>query len=156
MSGRLASCSTPRRSRSSCAYSTTPDLAAGRRGLLRSLASGMALSPSTIWDPPSSRLADHLDEYRLDGEHFIDVVNNRSAKSGQDQSSSQTSSARGRWGGRGPTRRAPCPAGITPCFARYSGSNFSLVGKKQEPELFFVSRPSGLIFDRPATGDRPV
>jgi hypothetical protein len=84
MSGRLASCSTPRRSRGSCAYSTTPDLAAGRRGLLRSLASGMALSPSTIWVPPSSRLADHLDEYRLDGEHFIDVVNNRSAKSGQD------------------------------------------------------------------------
>jgi hypothetical protein len=32
-----------------------PDLAAGHRGLLRSLASGMALSPSTTWVPPSDR-----------------------------------------------------------------------------------------------------
>ena len=34
---------------------TAPDLAAGRRGLLRSLASGSALSPSTTWVPPSDR-----------------------------------------------------------------------------------------------------
>jgi hypothetical protein len=33
----------------------TPDLAAGRHGLLRSLASGSALSPSTTWVPPSDR-----------------------------------------------------------------------------------------------------
>ncbi len=33
----------------------TPDLAAGRHGLLRSLASGAALSPSTTWVPPSDR-----------------------------------------------------------------------------------------------------
>ena len=31
----------------------TPDLAAGRHGLLRSLASGSALGPSTSWLPPS-------------------------------------------------------------------------------------------------------
>jgi hypothetical protein len=37
------------------APSTTPDLAAGRRGLLRSLASGAALSPSTTWVPSSDR-----------------------------------------------------------------------------------------------------
>ena len=37
------------------APSTTPDLAAGRRGLLRSLASGTALGPSTTWVPPSDR-----------------------------------------------------------------------------------------------------
>jgi hypothetical protein len=37
------------------APSTTPDLAAGRHGLLRSLASGAALSPSTTWVPPSDR-----------------------------------------------------------------------------------------------------
>lgn len=36
-------------------HSTTPDLAAGRRGLLRSLASGTALGPSTTWVPPSDR-----------------------------------------------------------------------------------------------------
>ena len=35
------------------ALSTTPNLAAGRRGLLRSLASGTALGPSTTWVPPS-------------------------------------------------------------------------------------------------------
>ncbi len=85
MSGRLASCSTPRRSRGSCADSTMPDLAAGHRGLPRSLASDMALSPSTTWVLPSSRLVQYLDEYRSDREPFIDVVNNRSAKSGQDQ-----------------------------------------------------------------------
>ncbi len=33
--------------------STMPDLAAGHRGLLRSLASGAALGPSTTWIPPS-------------------------------------------------------------------------------------------------------
>ncbi len=37
------------------APSTTPNLAAGRRGLLRSLASGTALGPSTTWVPPSGR-----------------------------------------------------------------------------------------------------
>ena len=37
------------------ASSTTPNLAAGRRGLLRSLASGTALGPSTTWVPPSDR-----------------------------------------------------------------------------------------------------
>jgi len=37
------------------AFSTTPDLAAGRRGLLRSLADRAALSPSTTWVPPSDR-----------------------------------------------------------------------------------------------------
>ena len=34
---------------------TPPDLTAGRCGLLRSLASGAALSPSTTWVPPSDR-----------------------------------------------------------------------------------------------------
>ncbi len=33
----------------------TPDLAAKRHGLLRSRASGSALSPSTTWVPPSDR-----------------------------------------------------------------------------------------------------
>jgi hypothetical protein len=37
------------------APSTTPNLAAGRRGLLRSLASGTALGPSTTWVPTSDR-----------------------------------------------------------------------------------------------------
>ena len=37
------------------APSTTPNLAAGRRGLLRSLASGTALGPSTTRVPPSDR-----------------------------------------------------------------------------------------------------
>lgn len=37
------------------APSMTPDLAAGRHGLLRSLASGAALGPSTTWVPPSDR-----------------------------------------------------------------------------------------------------
>ena len=37
------------------ASSTTPNLAAGRRGLLRSLASDTALGPSTTWVPPSDR-----------------------------------------------------------------------------------------------------
>jgi hypothetical protein len=37
------------------APSMTPSLAAGRHGLLRSLASGTALGPSTIWVPPSDR-----------------------------------------------------------------------------------------------------
>lgn len=43
----------PRRSRN--ADSTTPDLAAGRRGLHGSLAAGLALGPSTTWVPPSNR-----------------------------------------------------------------------------------------------------
>jgi hypothetical protein len=38
-------------------HSTTPNLTAGRCGLLRSLASGTALSPSTTWVPPSDRHA---------------------------------------------------------------------------------------------------
>jgi hypothetical protein len=38
-------------------HSTMPDLAAGHRGLLRSLASGAALGPSTTWVPPSDRHA---------------------------------------------------------------------------------------------------
>ena len=38
-------------------HSTTPDLAAGRCGLLRNLAAGAALSPSTTWAPPSNRHA---------------------------------------------------------------------------------------------------
>jgi hypothetical protein len=38
-------------------YSTMPNLAAGHRGLLGSLASDLALSPSTTWVPPSNRLA---------------------------------------------------------------------------------------------------
>ena len=33
----------------------TPDLAAGRHGLPRSLASGAALGQSTTWVPPSDR-----------------------------------------------------------------------------------------------------
>ena len=37
------------------APSTMPNLAAGHRGLLRSLASGTALGPSTTWVPPSDR-----------------------------------------------------------------------------------------------------
>ena len=42
------------------APSTTPNHSAGRRGLLRSLASGTALSPSTTWVPPSDRHAPTL------------------------------------------------------------------------------------------------
>lgn len=38
-------------------HSTMPNLAAGHRGLLGSLASDMALSPSTTWVPPSNRHA---------------------------------------------------------------------------------------------------
>ena len=37
--------------------STMPGHVAGHRGLLRSLASGAALSPSTTWVPPSGRHA---------------------------------------------------------------------------------------------------
>jgi hypothetical protein len=37
------------------APSTPPNLAAGRRGLLRSLASGAALGPGTTRVPPSDR-----------------------------------------------------------------------------------------------------
>jgi hypothetical protein len=64
--------------------STTPDVAAGCRGLLRSLASGLALSPSTTWVPPSNRLGNHIDEPQPIGEKFLDDVNSRSVKSGQD------------------------------------------------------------------------
>lgn len=40
--------------------SMTPDLATGHHGLLRSLASGAALGPSTTWVPPSDRHASIL------------------------------------------------------------------------------------------------
>ena len=39
------------------APSTTPNLAAGGRGLPSSLASGAALGPSTTWVPPSDPMA---------------------------------------------------------------------------------------------------
>ncbi len=42
------------------APSMTPDLAAGRHGLLRSLASGAALGTSTTWVPPSDQYTDSL------------------------------------------------------------------------------------------------
>jgi hypothetical protein len=38
-------------------HSMMPDLAAGHHGLLRSLASGTALGPSTTWVLPSDRHA---------------------------------------------------------------------------------------------------
>ena len=67
------------------ATSTMPDLAAGHRGLLRSLASDTALGPSTTWVPPSGRLA-----YILTNNHPLTSIplaalNCGSTKSGQDQ-----------------------------------------------------------------------
>ena len=47
------------------ARSMTPNLTAGRHGLLRSLASGMALGPSTTWVPPSNRHTDSLTKHLL-------------------------------------------------------------------------------------------
>ena len=66
------------------ATSTMPDLAAGHRGLLRSLASDTALGPSTTWVPPSGRLA-----YILTNNHPLTSIplaalNCGSTKSGQD------------------------------------------------------------------------
>lgn len=63
----------------------TPDLAAGRHGLLRSLASDAALGPSTTWVPPSGRLASQFDQFHLPGQHPLAVFNCGSTKSGQDQ-----------------------------------------------------------------------
>ena len=56
------------------APSMTPSLAAGRHGLLRSLASGTALGPSTIWVPPSCRLIIHLDDQPVFGQHLPAVA----------------------------------------------------------------------------------
>ena len=68
------------------ASSTTPYLAAGRCGLPRSLASDAALSPSTIWVPPSDRLAFHLDHRHPAGQTVFNSLNSDTAKSGQHQS----------------------------------------------------------------------
>lgn len=65
------------------APSTTPNLAAGRRGLLRSLASDAALGPSTTWVPPSNRLAFHLDQPQLTRHRSSDKLNYDSMESGQ-------------------------------------------------------------------------
>jgi hypothetical protein len=45
------------------APNTMPDLATGHRGLLRSLAFGLALDPSTTWVSPSNRLINQLDDF---------------------------------------------------------------------------------------------
>lgn len=60
---------------------TTPYRAAGRCGLPRRLDSGAALSPSTIWVPPSDRLAFHLDHRHPAGQTVFDSINSDTAKS---------------------------------------------------------------------------
>ena len=65
------------------APNTTPNRVAGRRGLTCSLASGLALSPSTTWVPPSCRLITHLDQSLPICHIPTNTVNQDSTKSGQ-------------------------------------------------------------------------
>ena len=83
MRSKLASCSTPRRSRGMPSENTQPDLTAGLRGLPSNLAFDVALSPSTTWVSPSSRLTNDLDHSRTPGQIRPDRVNHQSVKPGQ-------------------------------------------------------------------------
>jgi hypothetical protein len=67
------------------ASSTTPYRTAGRCGLLRSLASDTALSPSTTWVPPSDRLTLHLAHWHRACHSLSSSLNYHSVKSGQHQ-----------------------------------------------------------------------
>ena len=75
-------------------HNTMPDLTAGHRGLLRSLASGAALSPSTTWVPPSDRLIFHLDLRLLPDQGYVTSFNSDSTKSGQHHSSTRRDNSR--------------------------------------------------------------